>query len=189
MSSGLREVFDQLSAYKIAQTTQEYSRIIREHQGKRAKRRIDESLERVRSFFKHFTARLLYSRSEGILLAKKMLEVEPQNLANQRIIDLVERVSPREKVLATLPQFYKNLFSGNSLISEDFWIARMPYTLAMRVGGINTTDATVNIFIILFCSMLINPRKVFCKYSRRSKLKSVWFISELTSLSIMESFG
>jgi len=125
LSEGLREVFDQLSAYKIAQTTQEYSRIIREHQGKRAKRRIDESLERVRTFFKHFTARLLYSRSEGILLAKKMLEVEPQNLANQKIIDLVERVSPREKVLATLPQFYKNLFSGNSLISEDFWIPRI----------------------------------------------------------------
>jgi hypothetical protein len=33
-------------------------------------------------------------------------------------------VTPQKKVIENLPQFYKNLFSGRSNISEDFWVKR-----------------------------------------------------------------
>ena len=49
----------------------------------------------------------------------------------------------------------------------------IPYILAINVGGMKITEATVKILMILFCSMLIKPKKVFCKYSNRSKLKLV----------------
>jgi hypothetical protein len=48
----------------------------------------------------------------------------------------------------------------------------IPYKLAIKVGGIKTTEATVNIFMILFCSIFNKPKKVFCKYSNLSKPNS-----------------
>ncbi len=134
IDNSLREVFDQLSAYRISQTAQEYSRFMREQQGKEVRRKFGAFLQRMRFFFKHFTARVLYTRSEGILLAKKMMDAEPTSLSNQKILDLVETVSPKEKVLNMLPQFYKNLFSGQSLISEDFWISRETDEEMFRTG-------------------------------------------------------
>ena len=120
----LQEVFLQLSAYKMPSTLSEYSQFIREHQSKKVLRTFDAYVERIGSSFNRFSSRVLYSRSEGILFAKKMMESEQVSSGNQKFLDLVESVSPRETVTDLLPQFYKNLFSGESSISEDFWISR-----------------------------------------------------------------
>ncbi|MBE0648818.1 MAG: amino acid permease [Bacteroidales bacterium] len=122
--TSLQEVFLQLSAYKMPSTVAEYSQFIREHQGKKVMRTFDAYFERIGSSFNRLSARVLYSRSEGILLAKKIMESEQVSSGNQKFLDLVESVSPKEKVTDLLPQFYKNLFSGQSTISEDFWISR-----------------------------------------------------------------
>ena len=39
-------------------------------------------------------------------------------------MDFVDKVSPDQHILDTLPHYYKNLFSGRSSISEDFWVSR-----------------------------------------------------------------
>ena len=52
----------------------------------------------------------------------------------------------------------------------------------MSVGGSNTSESTVKILMMLFCSKLIRPKNVFCKNSSRSNMKFVWSISELISL-------
>lgn len=120
----LQEVFGQLSAYKISTTVTDYSRFIRQPQGRFVIRTVDVFFNRISRFLRDISARVLYSRSEGILLARKLIELEPVVVANQEIIGLVESVSPSRKVLEKLPQFYKNLFSGRSSINEDFWINR-----------------------------------------------------------------
>jgi len=122
--ASLQEVFIQLSAYKIPSTVAEYSRIIRENHGKMVLKTFDNIFERLKTFTNKSTARLLYSKSEGILFAKKIIESEKMSSNNQKILDLVEEVVPKKKVIDNLPQFYKNLFSGRSNISEDFWVKR-----------------------------------------------------------------
>lgn len=130
----LEEVFKQLSSYKIPSTVVEYSRFIREAQGKMVLKTFDTLVERMKSFVNKTTARVLYSKSEGILLAKKMIESEKMSSTNQKILDLVESVAPKKKVIDNLPQFYKNLFSGRSNISEDFWVKREKDELLFRTA-------------------------------------------------------
>jgi len=122
--NSLNEVFNQLSAYKIPSTISEYSHFIREDQSRKVLKRFDASIERLRTAYKKITARVLYSRSEGILLAKKIMKSEQAGSGNQKILDFVESIIPGNKVIDMLPQFYKNLFSGRSNITEDFWISR-----------------------------------------------------------------
>jgi len=134
IESALEEVFDKLSAYKIPETVSEYSWFIREHQSKKVKKRFYAYLDRFKLSFKYLTTRALYSRSEWILLAKKIMESDRKGTVNQKILDLVEMVSPKKKVIDDLPQFYKNLFSGRSSISEDFWISREKNEEMFRTG-------------------------------------------------------
>ena len=124
IESSLEESFDKLSTYKIPSTVSEYSWFIREHQSKKVRKSFYAYFDRMKASFKYLTTSALYSRSEWILMAQKLMESDLKNSGNQKILDLVESVSPKEKVLNMLPQFYKNLFSGRSGISEDFWINR-----------------------------------------------------------------
>ncbi len=124
IDSSLEEVFDKLSAYKMSATISEYSWFIREAQGIKVKKRFYAYLDHLKSSFNQLTTKVLYSRSEWILLAKKIMESDKKSTVNQKILDLIETVSPDEKVIYELPQFYKNLFSGRSSIGEDFWIER-----------------------------------------------------------------
>jgi amino acid transporter len=134
IENSLEQVFDRLSSYKIPETVFEYSWFIREHQGKKVKKRFFAYIDKMKLSFRNLTTRILYSRSEWILLAKKIMESDRTSTVNQKILDLVEMVSPKEKVINDLPQFYKNLFSGRSSISEDFWIRREKNEEMFRTG-------------------------------------------------------
>ena len=50
-------------------------------------------------------------------------------------------------------------FQCSSGIKSKF----IPYILAINVGGRNITLTTVNILMILFCSILTRPKKVSCR--------------------------
>ena len=124
INSSLTEVFDKLSAYKLPSTVAEYSSFIRELKSKKVKKTVNAYLDNLRLFFKNLAVRALYSRSELILLADKISESERKEMGSHKILDLIDSVSPREKIIERLPQYYKKLFSGRSSISDDFWISR-----------------------------------------------------------------
>jgi len=134
IESGLEEVFDKLSSYKISATVSEYSWFIREHQSKKIKKTFTSYLNLLILSARHLTASILYSRSDLILLSKNIMGSSKQSSENQKIIELIESVSPKSKVIDKLPQFYKNLFSGRSSISEDFWIRRTKDEEAFNTG-------------------------------------------------------
>ncbi|HNS17891.1 MAG TPA: hypothetical protein PKH94_01985 [Bacteroidales bacterium] len=130
----LQEVFGQLTVYRIPLTLSNYSRFLRQPQGKTVRKKVDIYLERLNQAFRRLLAKVLYSRSEGILLARKITETGPGVEGTQRIIDLAEQVRPKDKVLEKLPQFYKNLYSGRSSINEDFWIRREKEEQMFRIA-------------------------------------------------------
>ncbi|MBN2349606.1 MAG: amino acid permease [Bacteroidales bacterium] len=120
----LDNTFEPLSSYKITVSSKELTHIIREYQGKKTKSRFDKWMENIKIFFRKKTVRLLYSQSEGILLARELSEQESGNSPSEIFLNLIDKVSPNPNVYENIPSYYKNLFSGRSSISEDFWIDR-----------------------------------------------------------------
>jgi amino acid transporter len=124
LSVTLEETFDSLSSFRIKDSVDEYSGFSIDSQGKLVKTTFNLSYVYLKNLYKRKSAQLLYSRSEGVLLAKQLMDHKDQSSKNERILDLVEKVSPSSEVLKALPHYYKNLFSGRSSIVDDFWISK-----------------------------------------------------------------
>jgi oligoribonuclease (3'-5' exoribonuclease) len=124
MSKILDDTFDSLSSHKIKDIFEKYSRFSLDNRGKAVRSRFNLSYLAIRNLIKRKTARLVYSKSEGILFAKKLITYKGQSSDNEKILDLIDQVVPRPEVMKALPHYYKNLFSGRSSIGEDFWISR-----------------------------------------------------------------
>jgi len=165
----LEEVFDRLSSYKIPETLSEYSWYIRENQGKKVKKTFFAYVDRLKLSIKNLTTRALYSRSEWILLAKKILDSDKNSTINQKILDLIELVSPKEKVIENLPQFYKNLFSGRSSISEDFWIKRERDENMFRKGVLRNNSGHNGGLMII--GDRNSGKTAFCRYNTERLFK------------------
>jgi amino acid transporter len=124
MSQLLEDTFDTLSSHKIKDIFEKYSRFSIDNRGKAVRSRFNLSYLYINNLIKRKSARLIYSKSKGILFAKKLITYEGQSSKNEMILDLIDKVVPRPEVIKALPHYYKNLFSGRSSIGEDFWIGR-----------------------------------------------------------------
>jgi amino acid transporter len=124
MNKLLEDTFDSLSSHKIKDIYEKYSRFSLDNRGKAVRYRFNLSYLAISNLIKRKTARLVYSKSEGILFAKKLITYNGQSSDNEKILDLIDKVVPRPEVIKALPHYYKNLFSGRSSIGEDFWISR-----------------------------------------------------------------
>jgi len=120
----LDETFDTLSSYKIKDSVEEFSRLNIDYRSKLVKSKFKISYRHINNFIRRKSAQLLYSRSEGILLARQLITDKDQSSENERILDLIDKVKPKPEVMKALPYYYKNLFSGKSSIGDDFWISR-----------------------------------------------------------------
>jgi hypothetical protein len=127
-----KDTFAPFSSTSMAlETAKEFSHFLFKYQSKKTLSRVSTYKGKLQHTFKHQFARLIYSKSEGILLARKFTESQHASLTS-RILDLVEAVSPRREVLEQLPNYYKNLFSGRSSIGQDFWIYRKDQEMELQ---------------------------------------------------------
>ncbi|MEQ9289412.1 MAG: amino acid permease [Cyclobacteriaceae bacterium] len=118
------KAFEPLSSMKIEESADEFLSGLRNYQGQQVLSGVSYVTEEVRKIFRDSITRLFYSRSEGILLAKKLGKAEGLSSYNSRLLDLHEKVNPSPDVLKALPQYYITMFNGKSSISKDFWINR-----------------------------------------------------------------
>jgi hypothetical protein len=66
---------------------------------------------------------VLYSSSDGLILAKKYLNKKAQAKTSiKQVLDIVEDEAPDKRTLSQIPVFYRSLFSSKSLINKDFWV-------------------------------------------------------------------
>ncbi len=124
IDKSLDEAFEPLSSFKITQSSKDISHIIREYQGKQTLGRFDRLMDKSKTFVQNKVVRLLYSQSEGILLAKEITEKSFDTSQTEQILEIIDKVSPNNIVFNSIPTYYKNLFSGRSNIGEDFCIER-----------------------------------------------------------------
>ena len=120
----LDEAFEPLYSHKIIDSTEEFSSFVREYQSKKVRNKFEAKGVQFKNFFRKKSARLLYSKSEGVLLARQLMENKKLQSPTENILDFVDKATPKQTIIDALPYYYKNLFSGRSSISEDFWINR-----------------------------------------------------------------
>ncbi len=68
---------------------------------------------------------ILYSQSEGLMLAKRLTQLEKdEKLSNQSIQDVLMNLSGVWEVQKKIPFYYANLFSGSTTLNRELWINR-----------------------------------------------------------------
>ncbi len=120
----LAEAFEPLSSYVIIKNAGDFVQQARDYKSKKVISKVGNITQKGRKFLIDRFINLLYRRSEGVLLAKEITEDKKNEPVMARTLDLLEQVSPDQGVYEKLPIYYKNLFSGKSSISNDFWIDR-----------------------------------------------------------------
>ncbi|PKP38992.1 MAG: hypothetical protein CVT98_03815, partial [Bacteroidetes bacterium HGW-Bacteroidetes-15] len=125
---------------------------------------IGNGLHRIKSFFNKQVVRLLYSRSEGIMLAQKFTSFEKEyKISNQLIQEMLVSLSGQKQVLKSIPFYYTSLFSGSTTLSRELWVERVKeqreaeiitnrfkngYTGALLIkGNRNTGKSTLSKYI------------------------------------------
>ncbi len=124
IQSNTKSAFEALSPHRIAKSSKEISQTLKGIQQAKSTGFFDNLMDEVRANFKEVVTRLLYSRSEGVLLARELSKGGNRKTVSEQMLDLLDDINPDDKVYDSIPAYYKNLFSGRSSISEDFWIER-----------------------------------------------------------------
>ncbi len=122
LETALDEAFEPLTSYKIIESTRAFSSQLRDYQSRRIMDVLGYRTRALNTRLMQQLARIWYSKSEGLLLAKKFTVQETLKSQNEKILDIVEALSPSPKVMNALPHYYRSLFSGRSNISDEFWV-------------------------------------------------------------------
>ncbi|MEQ6119845.1 hypothetical protein [Reichenbachiella sp. MALMAid0571] len=122
--SQFERAFEPLSSMKIEESAEDFVSGLRNYQGQKVLSGMNYITNEAKVIFRGLLTRIFYSRSEGILLAKKLNKVSGLTSTNSRLLDLSEKVNPPTEALKSLPPYYITLFNGKSSISKDFWITR-----------------------------------------------------------------
>jgi AAA+ ATPase superfamily predicted ATPase len=120
--TALEEAFDPLASYKIIESSKAFTVQLRDYQSRKIKDILGYRTKALNTTIMKQLARIWYSKSEGVLLAKRLTEIERYKSENEKILDIVEAVTPSPKVMNSMPHYYKSLFSGRSNITDEFWV-------------------------------------------------------------------
>ncbi len=127
----LRVSFEKLSTDSFVTQSGDLGGLARAYQTQQVRTKVDQYQSKLRQLVRKVGTQLLYSKSQGILLAKRLTETEEDvQSPTARMLNFVEQVTPASAVVKALPFYYHTLFSGKSDISDDFWIPR-PQEIAM----------------------------------------------------------
>ncbi|MCF8372151.1 MAG: amino acid permease [Bacteroidales bacterium] len=118
------QVFSALSIHKIKDSSEELSHLIREVQSRKSVGRLAILRDKFVVGYQKLLVQVLYTKSEGILLANELSEQTQKQSIHEQILNFVEKKSPKPAVFHKIPNYYKSLFSGKSSISHEFWIER-----------------------------------------------------------------
>ncbi len=121
----LHLVIDGTNAYELSGHTDKLDQHIRVYHGRLAVSGARGLLTRTVGRLRAATVKLMYRRSEGVLLAKaRKGNLRSSERSVDRIAHMVRSHVPRPEVLANLPYYYRQLFFGQSGINETFWVGR-----------------------------------------------------------------
>ena len=122
-SAGLRAVEPHLEAGALAATG--YREDGGTGKGARWWRSTFRLAQRFRESLTRRMVRVWYRRSRGVILSERLRAGERAGRTPaDRLLGLVESVSPTPRVLSRLPFYYRQLFLEHAVATRDFWVPR-----------------------------------------------------------------
>lgn len=114
-----------LNPYRLTRMAGHISQDIRSKESRRILSRILDRIRDVKKQVQAAIVRVLYRKSEGILLARKLREkAAAQDTRVESILSISESVSPSSEVMAELPFYYRQLFLGKHAVKNEFWLRK-----------------------------------------------------------------
>ncbi|MEM6991994.1 MAG: ATP-binding protein, partial [Myxococcota bacterium] len=112
--------------YALTGRSDNLGQYIRSREGHKAVSRVRKLLRRAGTVARTTFVALLYRRSTGVLLARRLGRGDDGTGARpaDHVTTLARGAQPKKGLLASLPFYYRQLFSGQSTISETFWVGR-----------------------------------------------------------------
>jgi len=120
----LEKSFEPLASLKIEESAKDFVTGLRNYQSKQVLSLVNSFRADIEDFFQQIITRLFYSRSRGILFAKKLNKSSALRSTNSSLLDLKEQVNIQTSLVNTIPPYYHTLFSNKSNINKDFWVSR-----------------------------------------------------------------
>ena len=152
VSDALREAdatFDRLEAAVIERTRvesltgapEEIERFVRQKESELARSRAARAVARIKRGMRQGLARLVYERSRGLLLARRLTRPDGESGAVERVLRLASACEPDPEVEQNLSVHYSQLFSGGHAayrayrVSRDAEMAAADAAVARREAG------------------------------------------------------
>ncbi len=86
---------------------------------------VGKALRPFSNFFNKQLVNILYSQSEGIMLAQRITNFEKEHkISNQAIQEMLVSLAGSTEVKKNIPFYYQSLFSGSTALSKDLWVTR-----------------------------------------------------------------
>lgn len=122
----LNDVSDKLSLFAFKKLAANVKQYIHEHE---ARKRFD-GLRRIYSkswqSLQNLISRIWFRKSNAMLLARNFGQIPTKSTIVNRLLNLVEKISPNEEIVRKLPFYYQQLFLRKHNYYSDFWVGRKP---------------------------------------------------------------
>lgn len=119
----LTSVLEKTNTYELTQHADSLLQSLRLARGRRAVSGARGALDRTLQSIKHVAVDSVYRASSGWLWARQHHDADAVH-ATHRIRELVEHHNPDPHHLDQLPFYYRQLFLGQSALSDTFWVDR-----------------------------------------------------------------
>ncbi len=125
VDQGVRTVLEATSAWDLVSRAAHLEQHIRLRQGRIAVSGVRGLVRRGIVAARRTAVDIVYGRSAGVLLARRLAAgAAPGVAVVDRVRAFARNNTPRREVLDALPFYYRQLFVGQSAISDAFWVAR-----------------------------------------------------------------
>ncbi|MBE0646057.1 MAG: hypothetical protein IH600_18390 [Bacteroidetes bacterium] len=121
----MRGAATKLNPYLISRAADSVSHGIRSNTSNRLIEAIMKESRNIMTFVNNSIVNLLYRRSEGVLLARRLRGASVLETASaDALLTFTDRVSPRAEVLRGLPFYYRQIFTGKQPIGSDLLVGQ-----------------------------------------------------------------
>lgn len=121
----LQQVIELSHPFELSRASERLLKHMRVRKGQRAVSGLHGIMRGVEQKLRSTAVRIVYHKSEGVLLAKRrQAELIPDERSADAIADVVRRAQPSPEALEQLPFYYRQLFMGQSGINDTFWVGR-----------------------------------------------------------------
>jgi amino acid transporter len=120
-----QQTLDYFNPYSVNKVSGNLTQYLRSGENKKALSSIEKTFQKGSDFVKESITQLWYRRSDGLLIARKLEELNERKEAEvEDILNFVEKISPKKEVLNNLPFYYTQLFTNKDSINQEFVFER-----------------------------------------------------------------